>query len=121
MLFLSWTAARNLIVFPMTEKYAYNYIRFLRDSKAAPTKAGAFRQSMACTGGVLNDPKCLEAAASRRVAGSALEQQGGLGDEIKKLPLTVAMICSLEKVACSPDPDRQQDALVAGFFRLLYG
>ena len=101
----------------MSEKSVYNYIRYLRDTKAAPTKAGAFRQSVAFVGGVLTDPKCLEAAASRRVTGSALEQQGGLGDEIKKSPLAVSMIISLEKVACATDPARQQDALFAGFFR----
>ena len=40
-----------------------------------------------------------------------------MGDEIKKLPLTVAMICTIEKIACSTDPARQQDAVFCGFFR----
>jgi hypothetical protein len=71
--FIRWSRAcdSETVMFPMEESRCYEYICWLRESKAAPTRAKSFREAIAFVHGVvgMDTTNCLD---SRRMQGAAI-------------------------------------------------
>ncbi|CAE7223053.1 unnamed protein product [Symbiodinium natans] len=88
----------RITIFPLEEVRLYNYVCFLRENSAPPTKAERFVQSarFACT--LLGAETCLVQISSR-VTGATVEAVKKRALR-KRPPFTVAQVKRLESIAC---------------------
>ena len=113
MAFNRWLAPHGVgSQWPVTEPKVYEYIRWLRSVRAAPTRATAFLQALTLANHLL-DIKGAEGIRSARVEGAAEAEWMRKRVRRPRDPLTASMLSALEVIALSHEDRRTR--IIAGF------
>ena len=105
---------------PLNEAAAWEYVRHLQLSGAAPTKAMSFVQALRFSHFILHVDGAESCFLSRRLSGSAELQMALKGPTRQARPLTVAEVRQLHAVTPDNAVDIQQRALAAHLLLMIY-
>ena len=115
--FLHWCKLSSHKPWPIREEVLYQYVTFLRYTKAPPTKATSFLKSLAFLRHFLEVEAAPDTEKSARIKGSTWRQFTRKRETTGRSPLTVPQVRLLQATVCAPgDPFER---LLAGFGVLL--
>jgi hypothetical protein len=116
--YIQWLRSRSIRPsFPLQEHNVYEYLKFLEDSKAAPTKPSAFLSAVRFSHYTLGIDNALEVTKSRRIEGSTIKSFHRKRTLLQRSPFTSQHVLALE-VLCKHGPTIQ-DRVMAGYFCFL--
>ncbi len=113
-LYIRWCMSMGKDPFPMTEPQVFDYVCFLQEVKAPPTRAETFIKGAKFATTVLNLFSGHDLLASKRIEGAVDENLDRKRDTVQAPPLPVGAVLALERTVMNEGCSRSV-RIVAGF------